>query len=79
MGIVNFYLVIIYILFIYVMLLTTVAVALLVALMVTIRKLDKIKNTSLSGHRDVFLNKKLLYDTPHFCGISSSIFIILEY
>ena len=79
MGIVNFYLVIIYILFIYVMLLTTVAVALLVALMVTIRKLDKIKNTSLSGHRDVFLNKNLLYDTPHFCGISSSIFIILEY
>ncbi len=51
------YLLFIYILFIYVIAIAAVAVALFVALMVTIRKLDKIKNTSLSGHRDVFLIK----------------------
>ena len=49
MFIINFYLVIIYILFIYVIVLTAIAVALFVALNVAIRKLDKIKNTSLPG------------------------------
>lgn len=43
----NIYLLFIYILFIYVIVLAAVAVALFVALMVTIRKLDKIENTSL--------------------------------
>ena len=43
----NIYLLFIYILFIYIIVLAAVAVALFVALMVTIRKLDKIKNTSL--------------------------------
>ena len=49
MFIINSYLVFIYILFIYVIVLTAVAVALFVTLVVTIRKLDKIKNTSLPG------------------------------
>lgn len=43
----NIYLLFIYILFIYVIAITAVAVALFVALTVTIRKLDKLKNTSL--------------------------------
>ncbi len=50
MLIINSYLVFIYILFIYVIVLTATAVALFVALIVTIRKLDKIKNTSLPSH-----------------------------
>ena len=50
MFIINCYSVIIYILFIYVIVLTAIAVALFVALNVTIRKLDKIKNTSLPSH-----------------------------
>ena len=49
MFIINCYSIIIYILFIYVKVLTAIAVALFVALNVAIRKLDKIKNTSLPG------------------------------
>ena len=49
MYIINCYLIFIYILFIYVIVLTAIAVALFVTLAVTIRKLDKIKNTSLPG------------------------------
>ena len=45
----NIYLLFIYILFIYVIAITAIAVALFVALLVTIRKFNKIKNTSLSG------------------------------
>lgn len=47
MLIANIYLLFIYILFIYVIAITAVAVALFVAFIVAIRKLDKIKNTSL--------------------------------
>lgn len=43
------YLTFIYILFIELAIVTVVAVALLIALVVTIRKLDNNKNTSLSG------------------------------
>lgn len=43
------YLSFIYILFIELAMVTVVAVALLIALVVTIRKLDNEKNTSLSG------------------------------
>lgn len=43
------YLTFIYILFIELAIVTVVAVALLIALVVTIRKLDNEKNTSLSG------------------------------
>ena len=43
------YLIFIYILFIELAMVTVVAVALLIALVVTIRKLDNKKNTSLSG------------------------------
>ncbi len=43
------YLTFIYILFIELAMVTVVAVALLIALVVTIRKLDNKKNTSLSG------------------------------
>lgn len=43
------YLTIIYILFIELAMVTVVAIALFVALMVTVRKLDSKKNTSLSG------------------------------
>ena len=43
------YLSFIYILFIELAMVTVVAVALLIALVVTIRKLDNKKNTSLSG------------------------------
>lgn len=43
------YVVFIYILFIELAMVTVVAVALFVALVVTIRKLDNKKNTSLSG------------------------------
>lgn len=43
------YLYFIYILFIELAMLTVVAIALFVALVVTIRRLDKKKNTSLSG------------------------------
>ncbi len=49
MLITNIYLLFIYILLIYVIAMTAIAVALFVTLIVTIRKLDKIKNTSLSG------------------------------
>ena len=49
----------VYVLFIYILLgklalVPVVAIALFVALVVTIRRLDNKKNTSLSGHRDVF-------------------------
>jgi len=44
----------IYILFIELAIITVVAIALFVTLIVTTRKLDSKKNTSLSGHRDVF-------------------------
>lgn len=49
----------VYVLFIYILIgklamVTVVAIALFVALVVTIRRLDNKKNTSLSGHRDVF-------------------------
>lgn len=45
----------VYFLFIYILIselaiVTVVAIALFVALVVTVRKLDNIKNTSLSGH-----------------------------
>lgn len=43
------YLLFIYILFIELAMVTVVAVALLIALVVTMRKLDNEKNTSLSG------------------------------
>lgn len=43
------YLTIIYILFIELAMVTVVAIALFVALIVTVRKLDSKKNTSLSG------------------------------
>ena len=43
------YLLFIYILFIELAMVTVVAIALFVALIVTMRKLDNIKNTSLSG------------------------------
>ena len=43
------YLLVIYILFIELAMVTVVAIALFVALAVTIRKLDNKKNTSLSG------------------------------
>ena len=43
------YLMIIYILFIELVMVTVVAIALFVALIVTVRKLDSKKNTSLSG------------------------------
>lgn len=43
------YLTFIYILFIELAMVTVVAIALLIALVVTIRKLDNKKNTSLSG------------------------------
>ncbi|MBP3832266.1 MAG: hypothetical protein ILA02_07865 [Clostridia bacterium] len=45
----NLYIVFIYILFIYLIIVTTIAVALFVAFIATIRKLDKQKNTPLSG------------------------------
>lgn len=48
------YILFIYILFIVLAMVTVVAIALFVALVVTIRRLDNKKNTSLSGHRDVF-------------------------
>lgn len=44
------YLIFIYILFIELAIVTVVAVALLIALVVTIRKLDNKKDTSLLGH-----------------------------
>ena len=45
----------VYLLFLYILvgelaIVTVVAIALFVALVVTVRKLDNIKNTSLSGH-----------------------------
>ena len=43
------YLLFIYILFIELAMVTVVAIALFLALIVTMRKLDNIKNTSLSG------------------------------
>lgn len=43
------FLIIIYILFIELVMVTVVAIALFVALVVTMRKLDNKKNTSLSG------------------------------
>ena len=44
------YLLFIYILFFELAILTVIAIALFVALVVTINKLDNKKNTSLSGH-----------------------------
>lgn len=54
MLLVQVYLLFIYILVIELAMVTVVAIALFVALVVTMRKLDNKKNTSLSGHRDVF-------------------------
>ena len=44
------YFLFIYILIVELAIVTVVAIALFVALVVTVRKLDNIKNTSLSGH-----------------------------
>ena len=44
------YFIFIYILITELAIVTVVAIALFVALVVTVRKLDNIKNTSLSGH-----------------------------
>ena len=51
----NIYLLFIYILFIYVLVLAAVAVALFVALIVTIKKLDKIISQKKDGKYIVFL------------------------
>ena len=45
----NLYILFIYILFIYLFIVTAIAVALFVALVTTIRKINKQKNTPLSG------------------------------
>lgn len=65
------YLLFIYILFIELAMVTVVAIALFVALVVTMRKLDNEKNTSLLDRQRCILYKNTLNDTPHFCGISS--------
>ena len=49
MTIENIYLFFIYILFFYLILVTAIAIALFVALILTVRKLNKQKNTPLSG------------------------------
>ena len=68
------YLLYIYILFIELAMVTVVAIALFVALVVTINKLDSKKTHLCLVNRDVFLKKYFSCDTPHFCGISSSYF-----
>lgn len=49
MTIENIYLFFIYILFFYLILVTAIAIALFIGLILTIRKLNKQKNTPLSG------------------------------
>ena len=72
----------VYLLFIYILIgelamVTVVAVALFVALAVTIRRLDNKKTHLCLVNRDVSIKNTLSSDTPHFCGRSPSI-IILE-
>ena len=75
----------VYLLFIYILIselaiVTVVAIALFVALIVTVRKLDNKKTHLCLVNRDVVLIlKKLFSDTPHFCGHLSSIIIILKF
>ena len=69
----NIYLFFIYILFFYLILVTAIAIALFVALMLTVRKLNKQKIHLCLVNRDVFFNITFI-DTPHFCGILSSYF-----
>ena len=72
------YLLFIYILFIELAMVTVVAIALFVALMVAMRKLDNKKTHLCLVNRDVSL-KIPFSDTPHFCGRLSSIIIILNF
>ena len=63
------YLLFIYILFIELAIVTVVAIALFVALVVTMRKLDSKKTHLCLVNRDVFyLLEQVYIDTPHFCG-----------
>ena len=72
------YLLFIYILFIELAMVTVVAIALFVTLVVTIRKLDNEKIHLCLTVRDVFLKNHTLA-TRHICGISSSLIIILTF
>ncbi len=73
----------VYLLFIYILIgelaiVTVVAVALFVTLVVTIRTLDNKKTHLCLVNRDVSIKILLSSDTPHIYGRSSSIIIILE-
>ena len=72
------YLLFIYILFIELAMVTVVAIALFVALVVTVRNLDNEKNTSLLDRERCILN---IFLTRHatFLWYLSSIFIIINY
>jgi len=61
------YILFIYILFIELAIVTVVAIALFVALVVTVRKLDNKKTHLCLVNRDVFyLLEQVFIDTPHF-------------